>query len=904
MLRIILQHFAVLLIGIFPSSTIAEVLQFDKVTFVEENNSGSSGGWTQLKFRVDGPRVGSERYRDVISFTIDTDRTTSFDRTDIRFKEDWLDKRWYQSSSSMEEYLGSGKLSSKQQREILLLSPIQKSLLAWIVTNSDELIDFALESKRGMNPKSRKQWQRMTQNHLFENNVRKNFGRIPSVQSEIRARDKYARHTPTLLKNRIQLPLKKLGYYDGEIDGLIGPGTIRAIKQFERQAGLFPDGVLRTGRELVVLDKALKATLIDDVKDQPKRPPTTARFSSLNGLAQDIRIANVSIASFPNDGDNRLTDIILEPSFRWQNRWHELKINGHYNKSANKYEAGDLCVVTHNQSDKAVCINYTFNFDARKILQNYIDAAPESTVDLTYLKCAIVWYRYNNLYDETKSNSFIRGLYKEYRDAYLSVAGKCMDTIIASETQSRVNPPENVDELQKQISALKKALENTRSVSAKRLSVIKEQREKLKAASRDNSSDNEIRVLENRLAGALARLAAEELKLRQYKAEVAPQLVNADATRSKLQAAQNTIDVLEISLEDQLRQIEILEGKIAQNSGLDTQNVDLRKQLAATVKEKQLLNNINAGLNSALEVAELKLEENLEDLTQKEAEVTALSSQLVAAQSAVVTHSSTIDDLKNRLKNEVIEKQSAIELLMNARNQIESLVGELEAAQNQIESLTAELKAALAQKAVETSEPEGFQLSAEWDAYKQWITPSQMRFCNILHEYEIARNEAANSGNQLLQNMAIKQRDRDITALLTSSRNGPSGFRNWVSVVQSVFAMDSLNPATGQVELAAGVILDTPCGISVGTGRVLDKANSTKSEFKYLAFENDLIFSQLASVRRGDPVLFDGSFAKAENGGAEMFITNELGEEEKIEAYEKPEDAPDMFVDITYLAKL
>ena len=71
-----------------------------------------------------------------------------------------------------------------------------------------------------------------------------------------------------------------------------------------------------------------------------------------------------------------------------------------------------------------------------------------------------------------------------------------------------------------------------------------------------------------------------------------------------------------------------------------------------------------------------------------------------------------------------------------------------------------------------------------------------------------------------------------------------------------------------------------------------------------MAFENDLIFSQLASVRRGDPVLFDGSFAKAENGGAEMFITNELGEEEKIEAYEKPEDAPDMFVDITYLAKL
>ena len=181
-----------------------------------------------------------------------------------------------------------------------------------------------------------------------------------------------------------------------------------------------------------------------------------------------------------------------------------------------------------------------------------------------------------------------------------------------------------------------------------------------------------------------------------------------------------------------------------------------------------------------------------------------------------------------------------------------------------------------------------------------------MRFCNILHEYEIARVEAANSGNQLLQNMAIKQRDKDISALLTSSRTGQSGegFRNWVSIVQSVFAMDSVNPETGNTELAAGVILETPCGISVGTGRVLDTADAAKSEFKYLAFEGDLIFSQLASVRRGDPVLFDGSFARSEAGSSEMFITNELGEEERLEAYEKPDDAPDMFVDISYLAKL
>ena len=70
--------------------------------------------------------------------------------------------------------------------------------------------------------------------------------------------------------------------------------------------------------------------------------------------------------------------------------------------------------------------------------------------------------------------------------------------------------------------------------------------------------------------------------------------------------------------------------------------------------------------------------------------------------------------------------------------------------------------------------------------------------------------------------------------------------------------MDSVNPETGNTELAAGVILETPCGISVGTGRVLDTADAAKSEFKYLAFEGDLIFSQLASVRRGDPVRLMG----------------------------------------------
>ena len=308
--------------------------------------------------------------------------------------------------------------------------------------------------------------------------------------------------------------------------------------------------------------------------------------------------------------------------------------------------------------------------------------------------------------------------------------------------------------------------------------------------------------------------------------------------------------------------------------------VDLLKSKLASEREKHTI-RIDAEMRKRLEVEDA-IAESRKNLQIAEQEL--LSSQ----------------EKISSLKSEVARLASALD---SDRESYQQKIGDLE---TEISALTQKLETAESQITATPNKPKGFVLSEEWQQYKQWITPSQMRFCNILHEYEIARVEAANSGNQLLQNMAIKQRDKDISALLTSSRTGQSGegFRNWVSIVQSVFAMDSVNPETGNTELAAGVILETPCGISVGTGRVLDTADAAKSEFKYLAFEGDLIFSQLASVRRGDPVLFDGSFARSEAGSSEMFITNELGEEERLEAYEKPDDAPDMFVDISYLAKL
>ncbi|MBI3333755.1 MAG: peptidoglycan-binding protein [Candidatus Omnitrophica bacterium] len=51
--------------------------------------------------------------------------------------------------------------------------------------------------------------------------------------------------TATSLTNReIQLALKSAGYYDGAIDGKLGPKTKEAVRAFQHSQGLAPDGVV------------------------------------------------------------------------------------------------------------------------------------------------------------------------------------------------------------------------------------------------------------------------------------------------------------------------------------------------------------------------------------------------------------------------------------------------------------------------------------------------------------------------------------------------------------------------------------------------------------------------------------------------------------------------------------
>tara|TARA_B100000674_G_scaffold131439_1_gene101385 strand:- start:3821 stop:6466 length:2646 start_codon:yes stop_codon:yes gene_type:complete len=877
LLKILSSVFAFILTVATAGSINADTFSFDDVKFVRENSDRATSKWSQLIFEVSGPRISGRIYRPSISFTLDTS-LKSVKRTDIRFREDWLEKRWYNSTSTTETWLGSAPLTLSQKRELYALSSDERVVLAWIITNSSELIEFALASGRINKNHPLAQWQFINKNETFEKNLRKHFGDIPGIAREISARDTYARHTKLLLKNRIQPALKKLGHYKGAIDGIIGPGTRKAIKDFERSQDIFPDGVLRSKAEYKLLEAAITGNKND-------------LFKSLDESAQKIRLQKIYYDKFPNERDKKITDIVLEANFRWDGITDEFKLNGYYRNATKSYFPLQLCVVNHNRSEPAVCMHTENAALSRKTISDYLSSASKPLIERTYLKCAIVRYRYDDLIKAiTTTAEFRRLLFEKYRSSYIETAVNCMNKIVDEHGSKPkvVRQAINVDTgpQSSEVSDLRKKLEvsegliiDERKLSERRLKLLQDLKRELKDLK--TSSKAEVIVLQKKqdqLKVALKNAQSRTAELNTKVLNVNKKLQLEEQTVRNLQnklaglkesGNQEKLETTEAALLSQQNKVSSLQSE-----------VDLLKSKLASEREKHTV-SIDAEMRKRLEVEDAGAESR-KNLRVAEQELLSSQEQISSLKSEVARLASALDS----------DRESYQQKIGDLEKEISTLTQKLETAENQITATP--------------DKPKGFVLSEEWQQYKQWITPSQMRFCNILHEYEIARLEAANSGNQLLQNMAIKQRDKDISALLTSSRTGQSGegFRNWVSIVQSVFAMDSVNPETGNTELAAGVILETPCGISVGTGRVLDTADAAKSEFKYLAFEGDLIFSQLASVRRGDPVLFDGSFARSEAGSSEMFITNELGEEERLEAYEKPEDAPDMFVDITYLAKL
>lgn len=74
-----------------------------------------------------------------------------------------------------------------------------------------------------------------------------------NAQYEVKETQEASVSPDSLTKKQIQMALRNAGYYDGAVDGKIGPRTKSAIKKFQADMGLKADGVAgRNTREKLV----------------------------------------------------------------------------------------------------------------------------------------------------------------------------------------------------------------------------------------------------------------------------------------------------------------------------------------------------------------------------------------------------------------------------------------------------------------------------------------------------------------------------------------------------------------------------------------------------------------------------------------------------------------------------
>ena len=249
----------------------------DRVEFLFEQH-GKPGTWTQLKFKVIGPMVnwgngstGRLYPSNSAEFTLDS--AYNHLRTDLRYRNDWLVISKFESNQQSDMYLGSRAPNIAQRRDLSKLSSTERLMAAWIIANTDELIEFALKSKVRMPVAAIKRWTFLAENDKFERSIRRNLE--PYYRKEIATYDLNAEHTKSELAGEIQPNLKALGYYKGKVDGLWGSQTKSAILAFERDNNLFPDGVNK-GKERQLLKSSA-----EDVESYSNIPATKRRIEAL-----------------------------------------------------------------------------------------------------------------------------------------------------------------------------------------------------------------------------------------------------------------------------------------------------------------------------------------------------------------------------------------------------------------------------------------------------------------------------------------------------------------------------------------------------------------------------------------------------------------------------------------------
>mgnify|MGYP006084654265 FL=1 len=951
-----------------PIGVQADILTFDSIFSKKETNGDkyNNASWTALKFEILNPVVGTRKYlnRNLISFTLDSDRVINRTRTDIRIGDDWLRKRKFKSSRNKWNnfWIGSGSLNGTQVSDLRTFDDDEKVVFAWIIANTDELINYALTVNKNMPKRSRLTWERMARGQIFERNVRRFLG--PSARAALKEYDDFS-HSKLILKRTIQPKLKTLNYYKGTIDGIGGPQTTKAIKAFEKANGLLIDGKL-FGRERALLVKLASAET--STKKYVKKLESTdsisaAQKAEISTLKKRIDRISMRISALIKENLNLKRKI--NSSEKSNSGWDDdLKntINGQKNiikhmririadlmKERNKLRDSDNGVVTTDPSDVKNLQNTTYN--QRKIIKSlrerisdlikernklrdienksggsnkYLIQVLENELNTLNIKYNIIVSQRDELQRDLKNNNADkfestaknqRNIIKALRDRISSLQKENIKLQVNSESSvgsssadknQLSNLQDKYQDLYIKNNTIRVDFDNL-DRKYKQLTLDRETENNNNADKFESTAKNQRNIIKA-LRDRISSLQKENIKLQ----------VNLDSSAGSSSADKNQLS----NLQDKYQDLYIKNNTIR----VDFDKLDKKyKQLTSDLEAKNNKNTESLQkLNEELSVSLQKQKILAYDAISQKLDV---EKKLKIALAETMEFNSQINDLSNianangALKNDLSQARSKInslndklDVLRNSASaefakavaKIAMLEVELEKSNNKYAELEKQ------KSSTKNGQQKGFVLSSEWDDLKQWITPQQMRFCTILSDYDREKVAAQESGNQLKQNLAIDNRDADIDALLLGRNSEEKGyFRNWIGTVEQVFAIYQEN-AEGVEELAAGVVIKTPCNsVTVGSGRV---KSADDERYEGTAFPSDPIYSQLSQVSKGDPILFEGSLltyqdtGEARRSSKPRFFTNVDSSVNDVEAEKAKKknkiNAPDYFVKIDYLSKL
>ena len=129
-----------------------------------------------------------------------------------------------------------------------------------------------------------------------------------------------------------------------------------------------------------------------------------------------------------------------------------------------------------------------------------------------------------------------------------------------------------------------------------------------------------------------------------------------------------------------------------------------------------------------------------------------------------------------------------------------------------------------------------------WATYRSAVPFQQNQFCRLVENFRDEIESARNSRNQIKENMAYKNRELRLNALL------PNGnFSNWI--VRSLSVMQASDGS-------AAVLFEMPCDVVVGSYACGNNTN----EFIGTIAENSMQYTELAQINVGDFIGVSGSF--------------------------------------------